>query len=185
MQAYEIDELVECSQDELHFILTHFKANNPFTGLTTLRLEAKQFTILDRVVNKQFIIDRIEQRQIGTSTILVAHALWLALFHPDQRIVFMNPRHHQAGNIRQMVQDGVRSLPEFLKPKVLTDHKESIEFENGSWIHFTNADPNRLRGFCTTLLIADTFEYFKESYQQELRRHAERFNMETADLLKV
>ena len=185
MQACEINELVKCSQDELYFIMTYFKADNPFSGFSTLNLEVKQLNILNKVINKHLILDRIKERQIGTSTILVAHALWLALFKPDQRIIFMNPNHAQSANARFIIKQAVVDLPFFMRPNIITDHKESMEFDNGSWIHFTNGDSNHLRGVNTTLIIADTFGYFKDEWQRDLRRHANAFGLETEELLKV
>jgi hypothetical protein len=176
---------VECVKDEEYFIKTHFRAKNPITGLSTLNIKGKQTNILNRVRGKQFIIDCIEERQIGTTTILSAHALWLALFKPSQRIVMMAGKHINAQEMRHMIKTGYAHMPDFLKFPILTDHKRSMEFDNGSWIHFINQDPTHLKGFATTCVIADTFEYYKPTNQLELRNYIDAFQLKTADLLVV
>ena len=185
MLAYEIDELIECTQNEAHFILRHFKTQNPFNGLSTLKLEPKQLSVLNEVVNKQIIFDSIPERQIGTSTILAAHALWLALFHTHQRIVIMNPNTARAGVMRHIVREAITNLPDFLKLDIITDHQQSLEFQNGSWIHFVNGDPAHLRGFKTTCLIADSFDDFRAGWQTELRRTISSQIADTVELLRV
>ena len=185
MSGVNINELVKCISDERYFIEEYFKADNPFNGLSTLTLEPKQLTILNRIFHKRCVIDAIPERQIGTTTLLAAHALWLVLFNSDRRIVIMNETNKDAKAMRKLIKTGYDNLPGYLKLDRRTDHAHSLELANGSWIHYTNSSPDNLRGFNLSHLLLNGFDWFKPAYQTSLRAYCERINIEPVELLYV
>lgn len=185
MDTYKSLEQQMCSANETYFIDNYFHAVNPFDGLSLLLLDPKQHKILKRIYHSTFIIDSIEERQIGTSTMLAAHALWLALFYPDQQILIMNKDNRKAAEMRALVRTAYKQLPNFLKFDTVADNASTLKFNNGSWIRFTNSNPNNLRGFNLNYILLDDFEQVKPAYQKELRQYCERRQLFTAELLHV
>ena len=184
MTDSEVEELGRCISNERYFIESYFKAENPFNGLSTLTLERQQLTTLDRIRGKRCVIERNEERQIGTTTVLVAHALYMAIFNSNQRIILMAKNDKHAEAMRVIFKTAYNNLPDFLRYKPNTDNKYSFELPwTRSWVHFINSDPIHLRGFCTTLLVMDDFETYTPDRQRELRHHSEIFCSSTADLL--
>lgn len=186
MTDIELLELGDCIRSEQYFIENYFHAINPFNGIGLLKLEDKQTTILNRISGKRCVIERNEERQIGTTTALVAHALYQALFNSNQRIVLMGKNDKHAAYMRAMFKTAFNELPRFLKCKPKTDNKYSFELPfTRSWVHFINSNPVHLRGFGTTLLIMDDFETYTVKRQKELRHHTEIHCHATADILHV
>lgn len=186
MTDFELLELGDCIRSEQYFIETYFQTVNPFNGLGTIKLEDQQVTTINRVRGKRCVIERNEKRQIGTTTALVAHALYLILFSGNQRIVLMGKNDKHAAYMRAMFKTAFNNLPPFLKYKPKIDNKYTFELPfTGGWVHFVNSDPVNLRGFNTTLLIMDDFETYSATRQKELRDHTERHCAATADILHV
>ena len=186
MTDIELIELGDCIRSEQYFIETYFNTVNPFTGIGTVTLEDKQINLLNNIRGKRCVIERNEERQIGTTTALVAHALYLSLFNSNQSIVLMAKNDRHAAQMRAMYKTAFNNLPRFLKCRPKTDNRYSFELPfTRSWVHFVNSDPNCLRGFATTLLIMDDFETYSAKRQKELRRHTEYHCHATADILHV
>jgi len=184
MTDFEVEELGLCISNERYFIESYFKAKNPFNGLSTLTLEQQQLTTLDRIRGKGCVIERNETRQIGTTTLLVAHALYQAIFNSNQRIILMARDDKHAEAMRVIFKTAYNELPDFLRHEPEIDNKYTFELPwTRSWVHFINSDPNSLRGIITTLLVMDNFETYTPERQQELRRHSEYHCLSTADIL--
>ena len=186
MTEIELIELGDCIRSEQYFIETYFTTINPFTGIGTVKLEDKQIKLLNRIRGKRCVIERNEERQIGTTTALVAHALYLSLFNSNQHIVLMGRNDRHAAAMRAMFKTAFDNLPNFLKCKPKTDNKYSFELPfTRSWVLFTNSDPQCLRGYMTTLLIMDDFETYSAKRQKELRNHTVIHCHATEDILHV
>lgn len=184
MTDFEVEELGLCISNERYFIESYFKAMNPFNGLSTLTLEPQQLNVLDRIRNKRCVIERNEERQVGTTTVLVAHALYLAIFNSNQRIVLMAKNDKHAAAMRVIFKTAYNELPDFLRHKPKIDNKYTFELPwTRAWVHFINSDPVHLRGYGTTLLVMDDFETYTLARQRELRRHTEIHCAATADIL--
>ena len=183
---FEVDELGLCISNERYFIESYFKTVNPFDGLSTITLERQQLTTLDRIRGKGCVFERNEQRQIGTTTVLVAHALYLAIFNSNERIILMGKDDKHASDMRSIFKTAYNELPDFLRHKPKIDNKYTFELPfTKAWVHFINSDPINLRGFNTSLLVMDDFETYKPSRQEELRTIVEWHCISTADLLHV
>lgn len=106
------------------------------------------------VANRQVII--LKARQLGLTWLVLAFALWLALFHPIVEILVYSLRDKEAiylltGRLKKMFV----KLPEWMRESVsiLTDDKHEWEFSNGSVIRALPT--NKGDSYTVSLVIVD------------------------------
>ena len=168
MNTHNRNELIKCIQDEKYFIETYVMDNHPVHGLSTVKLTEKQLAILEQIKNKTIIIDAIPERQIGTSFMLVAHTLWLAIFNSYQNIHLMGVKVVGAQELRMRFRIAYEHLPDFLKPARTVDNKYEIAFDHGTVVYFTTSNPSSLKGRPLNHLLLDTFDEFKAERRLEI-----------------
>lgn len=110
-------------------------------------------------------------RQIGTSTIICAYALWCAIFNDYQNIVVMDissimAQENKRGKFDLMYE----GLPDWMKQhaKITRNNRDSVEFSNGSRIFFALPSVYSLRGMTINKLFLNGFDYYKEDVQHDI-----------------
>jgi hypothetical protein len=167
MNEFDLSELANCHCSPGYFIEKYFKVINPIRGLTNYKLTDRQEFFLDQMKNNTFVLDKVDDRQIGVSTIFAAYILWKALFEHDSKILAVAGRYTEVAHLHSIINIGYENLPAFLKVKRTVSNKRNIEFENGSEIVFSNSNPENMQGRSFSFVVLDTFEYFKEGTQKE------------------
>ena len=185
MNTHERNELIKCAQDEQYFIETYFNVQHPIHGLSLIDLSEKQLNILDQIKNKTCIVDAIPERQLGASTMLAAHATWIAIFKCDKSIALMGKKLINSQHLKNIIDTGYNHLPEFLKPRKIVDNKQEISFENGTHIRFITPGPNRFSGWAVSYLMLDTFEEYDSDCQLNIYEYSDMMNLDFVQLVLV
>lgn len=168
-------DLLNCFNDEVFFIENFFMAQNPFKGKSLISLTPKELKILKEIHRMTFVVDAIQERQIGTSTMFAAHALWLTTFNSNTTVVLMDERQYGVENLRLMVKYGYEHLPEFIQEQKITDNKRTMEFGNGSRILFMGSNPDNLQGRTVNYIFLDNFEFYAPARIKALYEYSDMF----------
>ncbi len=153
-QEFIFSEIIRCKTDPIYFIKTYLKILHPMKGIIPLDLFDFQEDCIIKFVKNRFVIV-LKSRQIGLSTISSAYATWLAIFHNSKYILILANKGKVATNLTSMCRTYVKNLPEWLRPKILIDNRQSLEFANNSKIEATNTTPDAARSSALSLLIVD------------------------------
>lgn len=153
-QEFVINEIIKCRRDPIYFIKTYLKILHPIKGVIPLLLYDFQEDSIVKFIKNRFVII-LKSRQLGLSTISSAYAVWLALFNNSKNILILANKGKVATNLISMCRTYIKYLPEWLKPEVLVDNRQSLEFGNDSKIEATNTTPDAARSSALSLLIID------------------------------
>jgi hypothetical protein len=107
-------------------------------------------------------------RQMGTTVLLCAYALWNAVQKPDQNIIIASHSYTAAqemiSRIRFMVEHSTAWLP-----KLIVNNKHSVEFDNGSRILASAVNENTGRGMTISTLILDNAAFIPYKFDQYIK----------------
>ena len=142
---------------------------NPAKGLVNLTLNEKQKWILNKIDDDAAVVlDVIEQRRLGTTTILCAYMLWYALTKHSRTIASVHKTNLQTYHARDMLRVMYEYLPPNFKVKTTRNNIQEMAFDNGSIIRFTNANPCAFRGYAISLAVLHDYEYYNSNAQEVL-----------------
>lgn len=156
----QIDEIVRCGKDPVHFINTYVKIQHPVKGLVPFKTYPFQDDCIKAYQSQRFNIV-LKSRQLGLSTISAAYATWQAIFHKDKNILVIATKLETAINFIKKVKTMIQSIPAWLLLPKYEDNKRSIRFNNGSVITAIPTSDDAGRSEALSLLIVDECAFIK------------------------
>jgi hypothetical protein len=106
-------------------------------------------------------------RQMGTTTLSVAHILWTIVTKSDEDIMIVSDKLHGAHEILSRVRYSLELLPDWLRPEAVVNNKNQMHFDNGTTINASAANENAPRGRAVSLMVWDNASYTPEERASE------------------
>jgi hypothetical protein len=166
---YYIEEALKCKADPLYFISHYIKIELPGEEVT-MPIYGKQKQLVRLLQDKHYVIV-LKSRQIGISTISQAWCVYLVLFYSNITIGVISKDGSEATDFVRKARNMIELLPDFLKPKLVGDAKQSVETASGSRIVSAavgSSNPGAvLRSKSLTFLVIDEaahIPHIKEAY---------------------
>lgn len=130
-----------------NWIEENIRISHPKLGLVPFKLHTFQRKVITAIEDEPFVIVN-KFRQGGISTTKIAYALWEALHHLDQNIVFLSRTDREARELNRMMRNMIDQLPdqfgEPVKPSICNDHH--IRFDDvNSEVHFWKAEARKAK----------------------------------------
>ena len=122
-----------CAQDEEYFIQNYVwipSMEDP-RGRTRFHLFDYQSELMNLTKTNRFVI-ALKARQIGFTTLGMAHALWLALFRPGATILIVSETQKSSNKNLAQARLAYQFLPVWMKdrgPKIKNDSSNGMSFE--------------------------------------------------------
>jgi len=135
-----------CAQDETYFINTYVwvPSEQDPRGRTRFTLFDYQQELLNLTKSQRFVI-ALKARQIGFTTLGMAHALWLALFRPGANILIVSETQKSSNKNLAQARLAYQFLPDWMKdraPKIKNDSSNGISFETvDGMVSYLKASP--------------------------------------------
>lgn len=135
-----------CAQSEEYFINNYvwIPSMEDARGRTRFHLFDYQSELLNLTKTNRFVI-ALKARQIGFTTLGMAHALWLALFRPGATILIVSETQKSSNKNLAQARLAYQFLPIWMKdrgPKVKNDSSTGIAFEfNDGMVSNLKANP--------------------------------------------
>lgn len=122
-----------CAKDEVYFIEQYvwIPSMEDARGRTKFNLFDYQHELLNLTKQNRFVI-ALKARQIGFTTLGMAHALWLALFRPGATILIVSETQKSSNKNLAQARLAYQFLPQWMKergPSVKNDSSTGIAFE--------------------------------------------------------
>lgn len=122
-----------CAQDERYFLENYvfIPSEEDPRGRTKFELFDYQGELMDTFTKNRFVI-ALKARQIGFTTLGMAHSLWLALFRPGANILIISQTQKSSNKNLAQARLGYQFLPEWMKeraPRIISDNSSGMSFE--------------------------------------------------------
>lgn len=151
----QIQEIVRCGKEPVHFFNRYVKIQHPNRGLIDFETYDFQNDCTSQFNDHRFNIV-LKSRQLGLSTLVAAYAVWLAVFYKDKNILVIATKLAVAQNFIRKVKTVIRNMPAWLlMPSIVENNKQSILFSNGSQIKAVPTSDDAGRSEALSLLIVD------------------------------
>lgn len=150
--------------DEESFLRDAWRIKHPERGKIKFELRDAQLTGLQHWNANRYSLT-LKARQIGWSTLVGAHAFWLAFFQPDREIIFISRTEREAVKLLEKVKYGYQNLPVWLKergPQLTSDHQQKMPFDNGSSITSMPSANDPARGSSAYLIVVDEWAFLPD-----------------------
>lgn len=148
------EEFKKCAISDEYFLNKYTYIQHPIRGRVLFDLYNYQKDALKDFREHDYNIV-LKARQIGISTLVAGHALWLMLFHKDKNILVIATKQETAKNLVTKVKFMHDNLPVWLRGTIVTNNKLSLQFANGSQIKAVASSPDAGRSEALSLLILD------------------------------
>ena len=150
-----------CATDEQYFLCNYWYIAHPAHGRMLFDLrEAQRYALVHWDAYRYSLT--LKARQIGWSTLVAAHQLWLAFFHPDQNIIDLSRTERESVLLLKKTKYGFKHLPEWMLdrgPKSLMEHQQRMAFDNGSQITSMPSASDPARGESASLVVVDEWAF--------------------------
>jgi len=157
----QVNEVIKCGKDPVHFINKWAKITHPKRGLIPFKTYPFQDACVKDFVKHRFNIV-LKSRQLGLSTVSAAFSLWRAIFYKEKNILVIATKLATAGNFIKKVKTMLAALPPWLViPKITSETKTAIEFSNGSTIKAVPTSDDAGRSEALSLLIIDEAAFIR------------------------
>ena len=150
--------------DERGFLRSAWHIKHPEQGKIKFDLRQAQDEALQIWATNRYALT-LKARQIGWSTLVAAHAFWLAFFHPDREIILISRTEREAIDLLAKVKYGYQHLPNWIRsrgPKLVTDHQQRMPFDNGSVIKSMPSASDPARGSSAYLVVVDEWAFLPD-----------------------
>lgn len=122
-----------CAQDENYFLENYvfIPSEEDPRGRTKFHLFDYQEELLTTFTKNRFVI-ALKARQIGFTTLGMAHSLWLALFKPGANILIISQTQKSSNKNLAQARLGYQFLPAWMKeraPQVISDNSSGMSFQ--------------------------------------------------------
>ena len=161
-QAAEV--LLRAKINPAYFIHDFVKIQHPVMGTVPFELTDYQIRYVNAINDNRKVL-ALTPRQIGGTSVAIAMGLHTAIFNAHKNVVIVCHRQADCQDLRNRITQMLEGLPEFMRPHVRANNRNSIEFDNGSRISFVST-ATQLRGMSISFLILDQPFLFKN--QEEL-----------------
>ena len=150
-----LERLVENRKNPSMWIENNVKIQHPAHGVVPFKLYKFQKQIIDLFLAKHFVIT-LKSRQVGLSTLIQAICLWAAMHYSNYNVLILSAGMRNAGKFLRKIRLMYEGLPnDQWKIKLITDNKQSLEFQNGSTITVVPATRQSSLGESINLLVID------------------------------
>ena len=121
-----------CALDEEYFIQTYvfIPSEQDARGRTKFEMFDYQKELRNLIRNNRYVIS-LKARQIGYTTLAMAHALWLGLFRPGANILVVSRTQDSSNKNLAQARLAYRFLPQWLQargPKLDADSTKGMSF---------------------------------------------------------
>jgi hypothetical protein len=147
-------EFIKCAKSHTYFLSKYCYIQHPVKGKLLFDLYKYQAESITKFQDNDYNIV-LKGRQLGFSTLVAGYALWLMLFHRDKNILVIATKQETAKNLVTKVQYMHKSLPVWLRGRLTTENKLSLQFSNGSQIKAIASSKDAGRSEALSLLILD------------------------------
>jgi hypothetical protein len=160
-KSAQVDEIIKCGKDPVHFINKWTKITHPEKGLIKFNTYPFQDQCVKHFVKNRFNIV-LKSRQLGLSTVTAAFSLWRAIFYKEKNVLVIATKMATAANFVRKVKTMLASLPKWLViPEITSETKTSVEFSNGSIIKAVPTSEDAGRSEALSLLIIDEAAFIR------------------------
>lgn len=150
-----------CQEDELYFLENFWRIRVPGKGTIPFKLRVPQREAIEHWAVHRYSLT-LKARQIGWSTLVGAHQFWLAFFHPDREILDISRGERESIDLLRKSKIGYRNLPTWMLergPKLLSEHQQRMDFDNGSVIKSLPSASDPARGSSAYLIVVDEWAF--------------------------
>ena len=121
-----------CAMDEVYFLQKYvfIPSEEDPRGRTKFELFPHQHELLNLFKNNRFVV-ALKARQLGYTTLAMAHALWLSFFRPGAVILVISRNQKSANKNLGQARLAYQFLPEWMKeraPQVTADSTDGMVF---------------------------------------------------------
>ena len=121
-----------CATDESYFLENYvfIPSEEDPRGRTEFELFAHQHELLQLFKNNRFVV-ALKARQLGYTTLAMAHALWLSFFRPGAVILVVSRNQKSANKNLGQARLAYQFLPQWMKeraPQVIADSTDGMVF---------------------------------------------------------
>jgi hypothetical protein len=148
------NEFTKCAKSPAYFLKKYCYIQHPIKGKLLFDLYPFQENSIKEFEDNDYNIV-LKGRQLGFSTLVAGYALWLMIFHRDKSILVIATKQETAKNLVTKVQYMHKMLPIWLRGKLITENKLSLQFSNGSQIKAIARSKDAGRSEALSLLILD------------------------------
>jgi len=152
--------------DDFNAFLPHCMFEHPIKGIIPFAAYSYQTMLASVLQHSDFTIIN-SARQMGTTTMLCAYALWLSSYRADKTIAILSNSFTSAKEIIARIRFMFNHTVVWL-PKMTTANASRIEFDNGCRIVAFTANENACRGMTVDTLIIDNASFISYSSDQHI-----------------
>jgi hypothetical protein len=122
-----------CAEDEAYFLsnYVYIPAEKDIRGRVKFDLFDYQHDLLQKIKQNRFII-ALKARQLGYTTLAMAHSLWLAFFRPGATILLVSRNQKSSNKNLAQARLAYQFLPQWMKaraPKLISDSTDGMSFQ--------------------------------------------------------
>ena len=164
-----------CAGDEQYFLENYvfIPSEQDIRGRLKFELFDYQEELLNLFKTNRFVV-ALKARQLGYTTLAMAHALWLAFFRPGSTILVVSRNQKSANKNLSQAKLAYQFLPEWMKvraPKLISDSTDGMSFQFGdgmlSKLKSSAAVEGVFAGETATLVILDEAGLVEPASRQE------------------
>jgi Terminase large subunit, T4likevirus-type, N-terminal len=153
-------------RDDFNAFLPHCMFAHPVKGIIPFAAYPYQTMLASVLQHSDFTIINTA-RQMGTTMMLCAYALWLAAFGADQTIAIAANKFAMAKEIISRIRFMADHTVVWL-PKMVVANASAIEFDNGCRIVAFTANENAGKGMSINTLLIDNASFISYSSDQHM-----------------
>jgi len=155
-------EYKKCAASEEYFLTKYAYIQHPIRGRVLFDLYDYQKDVIHEFDEFDYNIV-LKGRQIGVSTLVAGHSLWIMLFHNEKNILVIATKQDTAKNLVTKVRYMHANLPVWLRGTCTEDNKLSMRFSNGSQIKAIARSKDAGRSEALSLLIVDEAAFIEDA----------------------
>ena len=160
-QEQIVGEILKCRQNPIYYLESYGKVRHPIKGLLPFKLFDFQKDVVLKVVKNRFVII-VKSRQLGLSTLMAGYVAWFASFYNNKEILILANKGEVATKFVAKVAIFLHNVPDFLKPEIKVENRQSLELGNGSIIRATTTTEDSGRSDALSLLVIDEAAMIKK-----------------------
>lgn len=152
-------------ENEIAWIETFLKIADKSGKIVPFKLTDEQRTIASGLEHKNIIS---KARQLGCSVLVCALSIRRCVCHPNTTCVLISHSQESTNKVFGKLKQMFYSLPDCIRPELLTNNRQELSFVNGSRISCQTAgNKDLLRGdTCTGILHCSEFAMWKDQERQ-------------------
>ena len=152
-------------ENEIAWIETFLKIADKSGKIVPFKLTDEQRTIANGLEHKNIIS---KARQLGCSVLICALSIRRCVCHPNTTCVLISHSQESTNKVFAKLKQMFYSLPDCIRPELLTNNRQELSFVNGSRISCQTAgNKDLLRGdTCTGILHCSEYAMWKDQERQ-------------------